>query len=81
LRNGIEDLVVNVKVEQEKGSKRVRTNFQIYDGFLASKVVLKHQDKIPIVKVEQVKHIYIYISQNPYLKDDVGIRVIKKLYS
>jgi hypothetical protein len=41
LRNRIEDQVANVKVEQGEESKRVRTNFQIYNRF-------------PIAKVKQV---------------------------
>ncbi len=83
---------IRTRGEQGEGAKRVRTNFQIYDefptvkveqvsqgeGFGKTKVDLKHQDKIPIVKVEQVKK---KKSQNPNPKDDVRIRVIKKLYN
>jgi hypothetical protein len=52
------------------------------EGSRKTKVDLKHWDKIPIVKVEQVKpKKQKEYSQNPNLKNDVRIRVVKKLYN
>ncbi len=60
---------MTIKQKQGKGSKKVGTNLQIYDGFPSVKVEqvsqgegctrirvdFKHTNQIPIVKVEQVE--------------------------
>jgi len=60
---------MTIKQEQGKGSKKVGTNLQIYDGFPSVKVEqvsqgegskrigvdFKHTYQIPIVKVKQIE--------------------------
>jgi hypothetical protein len=63
------DFYMKIKQKQGKGSKKVGTNLQIYDGFPSVKleqvsqgegftrirVDFKHTNQIPTVKVEQVE--------------------------